>query len=112
MLERPAVEPPKPEAPAKAEPAEPEEGRNEPAGGSGARRKSFLRRRPLTSAAAAILLAAALGGGYVYWDYARHFESTDDAFIAARQFAIAPKVSGYVTSVPVTDNQHVTAGRA
>jgi membrane fusion protein (multidrug efflux system) len=28
----------------------------------------------------------------------------------SRQFAIAPKVSGYVTAVPVTDNQHVAAG--
>ena len=36
--------------------------------------------------------------------------STDDAFIAARQFAIAPKVAGYVTAVPVTDNQHVNKG--
>ena len=53
-----------------------------------------------------------IGGaaGYVYWDYAAHFESTDDAFIAARQFAIAPKVAGYVTAVPVTDNQHVNKG--
>ena len=51
-----------------------------------------------------------MAGGYLYWDYARHFESTDDAFIAARQFAIAPKVSGYITAVPVTDNQHVAAG--
>ncbi len=45
------------------------------------------------------------------WDYAAHFESTDDAFIAARQFSIAPKVAGYVTAVPVTDNEHVAAGR-
>jgi membrane fusion protein (multidrug efflux system) len=48
--------------------------------------------------------------GYLYWDNARHFETTDDAFIAARQFAIAPQVSGYLTAVPVTDNQHVAAG--
>src|SRR5262249_53901897 len=47
---------------------------------------------------------------YLYWDYSRHFESTDDAFVAARQIPIAPKVSGYVTEVPVTDNQHVPAG--
>src|SRR5208283_2141524 len=39
-----------------------------------------------------------------------HFESTDDAFIAARQFSVAPKVAGYVTAVPVTDNQHVNPG--
>ena len=55
----------------------------------------------------AVLVAAA---GYVYWDYASHFESTDDAFIAARQFAIAPKVPGYLIAVPVTDNQHLAAG--
>ena len=48
--------------------------------------------------------------GLLYWNYAEHFESTDDAFIAARQFAIAPKVSGYLTTVPVTDNQHVSTG--
>src|SRR5262249_7354302 len=34
----------------------------------------------------------------------------DDAFIASRQSALAPKVSGYLTSVPVSDNQHVNAG--
>ena len=45
---------------------------------------SSRRRRPATS----------------IWDHSRHFESTDDAFIAARQFAIAPKVSGYITAVP------------
>ncbi len=51
-----------------------------------------------------------MGSGYVYFDYAEHFKSTDDAFIAARQIAIAPKVAGYVTQVPVTDNQHVDTG--
>jgi membrane fusion protein, multidrug efflux system len=74
------------------------------------RRAGFLRRRPIVSAIGAMLLASALGGGYLYLDYARHFQSTDDAFIAARQFSIAPKVSGYITTVPVTDNQHVKAG--
>jgi membrane fusion protein (multidrug efflux system) len=53
----------------------------------------------------------ALPAGYLYWDYASHFDATDDAFIAARQFAIAPKVPGYLTAVPVTDNQHVSAGQ-
>jgi membrane fusion protein (multidrug efflux system) len=70
----------------------------------------FLRRRPLISAIGAVLLASTLAGGYLYLDYARHFESTDDAFIAARQSALAPKVSGYIAAVPVTDNQHVQAG--
>jgi membrane fusion protein (multidrug efflux system) len=76
----------------------------------GAPRKGLLRRRPLTSAMAATLLAAAFGAGYADLDYTQHFESTDDAFVAARQIAIAPKVSGYVKQVSVTDNQHVSAG--
>jgi membrane fusion protein, multidrug efflux system len=73
-------------------------------------RKSALHRRPIVSAIGAILLASALGGGYVYLDFAKRFQSTDDAFIAARQFSLAPKVSGYLTAVPVTDNEHVAAG--
>lgn len=69
-----------------------------------------MRRRPVTVAIGVILLLAVTAGGYVYWDYTSHFESTDDAFIAARQFAVAPKVSGYITAVPVNDNQHVVPG--
>jgi membrane fusion protein, multidrug efflux system len=48
-------------------------------------RTRLLKRRPLVYAIGAMLLAAVLGGGYVYLDYAEHFQSTDDAFIAARQ---------------------------
>jgi membrane fusion protein, multidrug efflux system len=73
-------------------------------------RNSLFHRRPIVSAIGAAFLASALGGGYVYLDYARHFQSTDDAFVAARQSSLAPKVSGYLTAVPVTDNQHVKAG--
>src|SRR5581483_8706308 len=49
-------------------------------------------------------------GGLMYWLDTRDYEWTDDAFVAARSFSIAPKVSGYITDVPVTDNQHVKAG--
>ncbi|MDB5602897.1 MAG: secretion protein HylD [Xanthobacteraceae bacterium] len=59
---------------------------------------------------AVLILAVAAAGGYLYLDYTGHFQSTDDAFIAARQFALSAKVSGYVTAVPVTDNQHVAVG--
>jgi membrane fusion protein (multidrug efflux system) len=71
-------------------------------------RRGFVRRLAFALALALLLPIAA--GGYLYWDYARHFQSTDDAFIAARNFSIGPKVSGYITAVPVTDNQHVAAG--
>jgi len=73
-------------------------------------RKGFLRRHPFLAAASLAALIVAGAAGYVYWDNAAHFESTDDAFIAARQFAIAPQVAGYVTAVPVTDNEHVEKG--
>jgi membrane fusion protein (multidrug efflux system) len=73
--------------------------------------KSMLGRRPLAFAIGAVLFVMAATAGYLYWDYTSHFESTDDAFIAARQFAIAPKVPGYITAVPVTDNEHVVTGQ-
>lgn len=72
--------------------------------------RRFMRRRPLILLLAAIVVLALVAGGYVYWDHVAHFESTDDAFIDARQYAIAPKVGGYVAAVDVTDNQHVEAG--
>jgi membrane fusion protein (multidrug efflux system) len=75
------------------------------------RRNGLLHRRPVVSAIGAALLAATIAGGYLYMDDAKHFESTDDAFIAARQSALAPKVSGYITAVPVTDNEHVATGQ-
>ena len=99
---RPAIEKQRPETPEEQHPAVAKT-RGEP-------RKSFLRRRPIASAVGAILAAAAMGAGYIYFDYTEHFQSTDDAFIASRQIALAPKVSGYVTQVAVTDNEHVPAG--
>jgi membrane fusion protein, multidrug efflux system len=72
--------------------------------------KGFRRRHPIATVIGSVAFALAVAGGFVYWGYASHFESTDDAFVAARQIAIAPKVTGYVTQVPVTDNQHVAAG--
>jgi membrane fusion protein (multidrug efflux system) len=73
-------------------------------------RAQFLKRHPFLFVLGLVLFAVTAVAGYLYWNYARHFESTDDAFIAARSFSIASEVSGYVTAVPVTDNQHVAAG--
>ena len=73
-------------------------------------RRSLLRRHPTAVLIGVLCFAVAASGGYLYWDYAQRFESTDDAFIASRPFVVAPKVAGYITAVPVTDNQHVVAG--
>jgi membrane fusion protein (multidrug efflux system) len=96
----PAAE--RPELPAQAEEKQPDV--------TGKKRRNGLLHRPVVLAIGAMLLAAAVGGGYLYLDYGAHFQSTDDAFIASRQAALAPKVTGYITAVPVTDNEHVAAG--
>jgi membrane fusion protein (multidrug efflux system) len=69
-----------------------------------------MRSHPRLTIALAVVLMIALVGIAVWWMHARHFESTDDAFIDARQFAVAPKVQGNVADVLVTDNQHVESG--
>jgi membrane fusion protein (multidrug efflux system) len=69
-----------------------------------------LRAHPFMTALGVAALAIVSIGALAYWLNVRHYESTDDAFIAARSFSVAPKVGGYVTDVPVTDNQHVKAG--
>ena len=69
-----------------------------------------IREHWMLASVAACALLIALIGGLLYWLSIRHYESTDDAFIAARTFSISPKVGGYITDIPVTDNQHVKAG--
>ncbi|WFU70691.1 HlyD family secretion protein [Bradyrhizobium sp. CB2312] len=69
-----------------------------------------LREHWLLATVGTVVLIAALIGGVLYWLEVRHYESTDDAFVAARSFSVASKVGGYVTDVPVSDNQHVSAG--
>lgn len=74
------------------------------------KRRQLVSRRAILAGIGAVALLSAMAAGGLYFDYSRRFVSTDDAFIAARQFAVAPKVPGYITAVPVTDNQHVVAG--
>lgn len=79
-------------------------------GADGPSYKGRLRRHPVVFVVGSACLLLIAATGYLYWDNSRHFEATDDAYIASRQFAIAPEVSGYITAVPVTDNEHVNAG--
>ncbi|KWV45628.1 secretion protein HylD [Bradyrhizobium macuxiense] len=69
-----------------------------------------LREHWLVVTVAGCLALIAIVGATGYWLEIRDYESTDDAFVAARSFSIAPKVGGYVVDLPVTDNQHVKAG--
>lgn len=69
-----------------------------------------VRRRRLIATAVAIGLVAAAGATVLWWLDARHFESTDDAFIDARTVSISAQVAGAIVEVPVTDNQDVEEG--
>jgi membrane fusion protein (multidrug efflux system) len=57
----------------------------------------------------ALLVVAGIYGHY-YWTTARFLVSTDDAYVQAHSVLISPRVSGYVSEVPVDDNQSVKTG--
>jgi membrane fusion protein, multidrug efflux system len=60
-----------------------------------------------------LAIAIAIAGGIWlshWWTVGRFIESTDDAYLQADSVTVAPKVSGYVTEVLVSDNQAVPAG--
>ena len=56
------------------------------------------------------LLGAGGWYGYHYWTDGRFMISTDDAYVQADMAFMSPKISGYVATVPVVENQHVKAG--
>src|SRR5580698_578419 len=71
-------------------------------------------RRPGRRTIMTVILIVALVAAALWltrwWTVGRFIESTDDAYLKADSVTIAPKVSGYVTDVFVTDNQTVKAG--
>lgn len=89
----------------------PERSGDKPNDGKKAKRASFLRRHPFWVLFGIVILAALIVATWYVWRiYFHPYETTDDAFIDARSFSLAAKVSGYVSDVPVSDNQHVQAG--
>ncbi|OPA86293.1 multidrug ABC transporter permease [Pseudomonas fluorescens] len=66
------------------------------------------RRILLTLGIVALLIG--LGWGTWWWLTGRFFESTDDAYLQADSISVAPKISGYVADVLVSDNQSVKRG--
>lgn len=57
-----------------------------------------------------LVLAAVLIGAFFWWQSARQWELTDDAFVDAHIVRVAPQVSGLLTQVPAIDNAHVKPG--
>jgi len=70
-----------------------------------------VRRRGLTLIAAAVVV---VGVGWGAWDWfsGRHFESTDNAYVAGNVVQITPQVGGTVVAIGADDTDHVQAGQA
>jgi membrane fusion protein, multidrug efflux system len=68
-------------------------------------------KRAALGLALALGVAAAGDFGYGYLTTGRYLETTDDAYVKADSTIVAPKVSGYIAEVLVSDNEQVKAGQ-
>jgi len=68
-------------------------------------------RRGALALALTLGVAAAVDFGYGYLTTGRYLETTDDAYVKADSTIVAPKVSGYIAEVLVSDNEPVKAGQ-
>lgn len=71
---------------------------------------SRLRAHPYLTPLALLALLIVIGAGTAWYLNARQYETSDDAFIAARIVPISSQVEGAVIALPVTDNQLVPKG--
>jgi membrane fusion protein (multidrug efflux system) len=60
------------------------------------------RRRDLGFMIGGIVAVILVTGGVLYWLHARHYESTDDAFVDGNTTQMAPQVAGRVTALLFT----------
>src|ERR1700675_3232708 len=72
--------------------------------------KGAFRKHPIAMVACLGLIVVGVIAGIAWYLHARHYESTDDAFIDGRPVLVSPQVTGSITSVDVTDNQIVRSG--
>jgi membrane fusion protein, multidrug efflux system len=72
--------------------------------------KEAFRKHPGAMIVCLGLIVVGIIAGMIWYLHARHYESTDDAFIDGRSVLVSPEVSGKITGVNVTDNQIVNDG--
>src|SRR3954470_6732742 len=68
------------------------------------------KRRVMLIAGGVVLLVALFWGGQKYL-YSRSHISTDDASVDGHIVPVVAKVGGYVSTVGVSENEHVNAGQ-
>jgi membrane fusion protein (multidrug efflux system) len=80
-----------------------------PAAAEPSNKPRILRKPWVVLLLAIFAIACILGGARLLWRGLTH-ESTDDAFVDGHIVAVAPKISGKILAVHVTDNQEVKKG--
>jgi len=70
-----------------------------------------LIQRAALAFAATLCVAGAADFGHYYLSTGRYLVTTDDAYVQADSTIIAPKISGYIADVLVSDNEPVKAGQ-
>jgi membrane fusion protein (multidrug efflux system) len=75
------------------------------------KKKSLLSRHPVGVLIGIVVVIVVIVLAVLYFLNARHYESTDDAFVDTHLVRIAPRISGRVSRVLVDDNQFVRAGQ-
>ena len=69
--------------------------------------KKGLLQRPILLISGAVIFLIAIVGGLLFWLNARHYQTTDDAFVDTHIVRLAPQIAGRVSRVLVNDNQLV-----
>ena len=72
--------------------------------------KVVARRRGLTLIAAAVVLTGVAWGAW-HWFNGRHYENTDNAYVAGNVVQITPQVGGTVVAIQAEDTDFVRAGQ-
>jgi membrane fusion protein, multidrug efflux system len=83
---------------------------SEPAAAAAPEKKTRSARSFIMPIIGLALLAGGSWYGYKYWTDGRFMISTDDAYVQVEMTFVSPKITGYVASVPVVENQAVKAG--
>jgi membrane fusion protein (multidrug efflux system) len=76
----------------------------------GSHATNFLLKRAAFALGGVAVIAGLGDLGWSYWTVGRFQISTDDAYVQADSTIIAPKISGYIADVLVSDNEPVQAG--
>ncbi|MGF6606453.1 membrane fusion protein (multidrug efflux system) [Paraburkholderia sp. WSM4175] len=83
-------------------------GNNDKDNGDDGQQKKTPGKKPLIILGAVVILIGIVG--FVWWFATRNEVTTDDAYTDGNAITMAPKVSGYVVTLAVDDNQFVHKG--